>query len=64
MATVLDEIIAGVLEDQAEREAKVPFAEIKAKSLDVPPAIDALEVLSSPSAVSYTHLTLPTILLV
>lgn len=49
MATVLDEIIAGVLEDQAEREAKVPFAEIKTKSLDVPPAIDALEVLSSPS---------------
>lgn len=36
MATVLDEIIAGVLEDTAEREAETPYREIKARSLDVP----------------------------
>ncbi|MDN6676187.1 MAG: indole-3-glycerol-phosphate synthase TrpC, partial [Corynebacterium variabile] len=29
--TVLDEIIAGVLEDTARREAEVPLAEIKAR---------------------------------
>lgn len=48
MATVLDEIIAGVLEDQAAREARIPFAEIKAMSYDAPPARDALAALSGP----------------
>ena len=48
MATVLDEIIAGVLEDQARREAEVPLAEIKARALDAPPALDALAALSGP----------------
>ncbi len=49
MPTVLDQIIAGVLEDQAAREARVPYAEIKAKSLDAPAPIDAFAVLSGPS---------------
>lgn len=48
-STVLDQIIEGVLEDQAEREARIPFKEIKAKSRDVPPAIDALAALSTPN---------------
>ena len=46
MATVLDDIIAGVLEDLAEREAKVPYQEIKARSLDAPPPLDAHAALS------------------
>ncbi|MBC2680864.1 indole-3-glycerol phosphate synthase TrpC [Corynebacterium anserum] len=46
-ATVLDSIIAGVLEDQAVREAKIPFPEIKAMSLDAPPAIDAYAALNN-----------------
>lgn len=45
--TVLDDIIAGVLEDQAQREAKIPYKEIKAMSLDAPPARDALAALST-----------------
>lgn len=48
MATVLDDIIAGVREDLAAREAKVPYAEIKARSLDAPPALDAVAALSRP----------------
>ncbi|AHI02977.1 indole-3-glycerol-phosphate synthase [Corynebacterium falsenii DSM 44353] len=48
MTTVLDNIIEGVLEDQAEREAKIPYKEIKAMSLDAPPALDAFEALSGP----------------
>ncbi|RAV33553.1 indole-3-glycerol phosphate synthase TrpC [Corynebacterium heidelbergense] len=46
MATVLDQIIAGVLEDQAEREARIPYREIKAMSLDAPPPRDAFAALS------------------
>ena len=46
--TVLDQIIAGVLEDQAEREAKIPYKEIKAMSLDAPPALDAHAALAAP----------------
>ncbi|MDN6386852.1 MAG: indole-3-glycerol-phosphate synthase TrpC, partial [Corynebacterium sp.] len=48
MATVLDDIIAGVLEDTARRESAVPFAEIKAMSLDMPPALDARAALAGP----------------
>ena len=48
MATVLDDIIAGVREDLAAREAKVPYEEIKARSLDAPPALDAVAALSRP----------------
>jgi indole-3-glycerol phosphate synthase len=47
--TVLDEIIAGVLEDTARREAAVPFADIKAQSLSAPAPLDALAALSSDS---------------
>lgn len=46
MATVLEQIIAGVLEDQAQREAVIPYAEIKAMSLDAPPPRDAFAALS------------------
>lgn len=49
MATVLDEIIAGVLEDTAEREAETPYREIKARSLDVPAPLDARAALSGPN---------------
>ena len=48
-STILDQIIAGVLEDQAVREAKIPYKEIKAMSYDAPPARDALSALSSGS---------------
>lgn len=47
--SVLDEIIAGVLEDTARREARVPFAEIRARSLHAPAPRDAFAALSSPS---------------
>lgn len=47
--TVLDEIIAGVLEDTARREAEVPLSEIKARALDAPAPLDALAALSAPS---------------
>lgn len=47
--SVLDEIVAGVVEDTARREAEVPFAEIKARALDAPPPRDALAALSVPS---------------
>lgn len=48
MASVLDDIIAGVLEDTARRESAIPFAEIKAMSQDAPPALDARAALSGP----------------
>lgn len=47
--SVLDEIIAGVLEDTARREAEVPLAEIKARALDAPPARDVLGALGGPA---------------
>ncbi len=45
--SVLDQIIAGVLEDQAVREAQIPYKEIKAQSNDAPPAIDAYAALAN-----------------
>ena len=45
--SVLDQIIAGVLEDQAVREAQIPYKEIKAQSYDAPPAIDAYAALAN-----------------
>ncbi|HIW95530.1 MAG TPA: indole-3-glycerol phosphate synthase TrpC [Candidatus Corynebacterium gallistercoris] len=48
MTTVLEQIISGVVEDQAKREALIPYKEIKAMSLDAPPALDALAALSGP----------------
>lgn len=48
MSTVLDGIIAGVREDLAEREARVPYPEIK-RLADLSPAPrDALAALSAP----------------
>ncbi|GAB2462284.1 indole-3-glycerol phosphate synthase TrpC [Jatrophihabitans fulvus] len=48
MANVLDDIVAGVREDVAAREAALPLAEVKAHAADAPPAIDALAVLRRP----------------
>lgn len=45
--TILDAIIAGVLEDTARREAAVPFEDIKAQALSAPEPLDALAALSS-----------------
>ncbi|MBN9643603.1 indole-3-glycerol phosphate synthase TrpC [Corynebacterium mendelii] len=46
--TVFDEIIAGVIEDVAQRAARVPFREIKAKSYDAPAPRDAIAALRAP----------------
>jgi indole-3-glycerol phosphate synthase len=46
--SVLDDIVAGVREDLAAREALLPLAEVKAAALDARPAIDALAVLRAP----------------
>ena len=48
MTTVLDGIIAGVREDLAEREARIPLAEIKAQAKAAPPARDAVAALAAP----------------
>lgn len=48
MVTVLQQIIAGVKEDVAAREAIVPFKEIKARSKDCEPPRDVLGALLSP----------------
>ena len=45
---VLDEIVTGVREDLAAREALVPLAEVKAAALDARPALDALAALRAP----------------
>ncbi|MGO3361945.1 MAG: indole-3-glycerol phosphate synthase TrpC [Corynebacterium sp.] len=47
--SVLDDIIAGVLEDTARREAEVPFADIKAMSHNAPAPLDALTALQTPA---------------
>jgi indole-3-glycerol phosphate synthase len=46
--TVLDEIVAGVREDLAVREAATPLAEVKAAARDARPALDALAALRAP----------------
>ena len=46
--SVLDQIVAGVREDLAAREALVPLAEVKAAALDARPARDALAALRAP----------------
>ena len=48
MGNVLDEIIAGVREDVAAREASLPLAEVKARAADARPARDALAALRAP----------------
>lgn len=45
--SVLDEIIAGVVEDLKDREARVPMEEIKKRALKAPDARDALAMLRS-----------------
>lgn len=42
MSTVLDQIIVGVREDLAAREAQLPLPELIARVADAPPAIDPL----------------------
>src|SRR3954453_12087348 len=46
--TVLDDIVAGVREDAAAREALLPLAEVKAAAADARPALDALAALRAP----------------
>ena len=46
--TVLDDIVAGVREDVAAREAATPLTEVKAAALDSRPALDALAALRAP----------------
>ena len=46
--TVLDEIVAGVREDLAVREAATPLTEVKAAAQDARPALDALAALRAP----------------
>ena len=45
---VLDEIVAGVREDLAAREASTPLADLKAAAQDARPALDALAALRAP----------------
>ncbi len=44
--SVLDDIIAGVLDDLKDREDAIPMAEIKKRALKAPDALDAFAVLS------------------
>src|SRR3954469_25520335 len=46
--TVLDDIVAGVREDVAAREAARPLAEVKAAAAEARPALDALAALRAP----------------
>ena len=46
--SIFDQILAGVREDVAAREARVSFQEIKARSRDVEPARDAMASLTVP----------------
>ena len=48
MVSVLDDIVAGVREDVAAREAVLPLAEVKARAASTPPALDALTALRAP----------------
>ncbi|MBO0610501.1 indole-3-glycerol phosphate synthase TrpC [Myceligenerans salitolerans] len=49
---VLDDIVAGVLEDLAEREARTPLDDLKEKAQRVPGALDAVGRLKDPEAVA------------
>jgi len=48
LASVLDEIIAGVREDVAERQAAVSLDQIKQLAAQAPPALDAMAALRAP----------------
>ncbi|WJZ18237.1 indole-3-glycerol phosphate synthase TrpC [Corynebacterium guangdongense] len=47
-ALAVNEIVAGILEDVAAREARIPFREIKAMSRDTAPTRNAIEALMRP----------------
>jgi indole-3-glycerol phosphate synthase len=46
--SVLDGIIAGVLEDLEARKSKTPLAELRSRVADVPPALDPLPAFREP----------------
>ena len=48
--SVLDDIVAGVREDLSRRRAATPEAELRARLLDIPPALDPMPRLSSAGA--------------
>jgi indole-3-glycerol phosphate synthase len=48
VAAVLDEIVAGVREDVATRQAAVPFEDVKQAALAARPALDGLAALRAP----------------
>lgn len=48
MSNVLEEIVAGVREDLAERMAGVPLDKIAAQAVEAPPTREAIRVLSGP----------------
>src|SRR5580765_8754976 len=48
--SVLDDIVAGVREDLARRQAAVPDSELRARLLDVPPARDPLPAFGEPGS--------------
>ncbi len=48
MASVLDDIIAGVREDIAAREHALPFDQVKERAAAAPPALDGLAALRTP----------------
>jgi indole-3-glycerol phosphate synthase len=50
--TVLEDIVAGVREDLARREAAVPLAQMRARALDQAPALDAVAALRRDDAVT------------
>lgn len=51
MPTVLDDIVSGVREDLAVREAETPLTQIRERALAAPPALDALAALRAPGPV-------------
>ncbi|SDC96806.1 indole-3-glycerol phosphate synthase TrpC [Nocardioides lianchengensis] len=48
--SVLDDIVAGVRADLAEREAAVPLADLRAALADAPPALDPMPHLRAPGS--------------
>jgi indole-3-glycerol phosphate synthase len=46
--SVLDEIVAGVVEDLGQRMSETPLAELRSRVADVPPALDPMPVFRKP----------------
>jgi indole-3-glycerol phosphate synthase len=46
--SVLDEIVAGVREDLEQRKSETPLAELRARVVDVPPALDPMPAFRRP----------------